>query len=280
MKKTSLNNRIKAYGTIAMGIIGTSFVNGQVVYTDVNPDEVLVVTPGTAGAAAFAIDMDADGTDDFSIENRVYGTANDLVQANIMSASSNSLNLTIGTMGAYSTFGYATAVATGATIDASGSFNSGVMQMVLASVYNGTFYGNLGDAGEHYLGVMFGISGSNYFGWIRVSGIPQNGETVTIMDYAYESTTDAAILAGATTTSIASDLNQFDVAVYSNEKNINVVSDNDNVMVTVYDLTGQVVRSEKVQKGHSVLNMSDATSGIYMVSLENNGQIISRRINL
>lgn len=278
MEKNSLNNKIKAYGTIAASILGVGAVNGQIVYNDINPDAVITVTTGAADADAYTVDLDGNATDDFSIENRVYGTSFDLVQANIMSL--DSANLALGTMGAYTSFGYASAVNSGTAIGAGSTWNAGVAQMVLASVYGGTFYGNLGDGLEHYLGVSFVDATSTYYGWIRINAIPQDGSTVTIMDYAYESTADTDILAGATITNIAEDLNNFDAAVYSNNKELNIISDNNNVIVKVYTTTGQLIRSEEVNKGHTVLNMADLSSGIYVVTLINNNNTITRRINL
>jgi hypothetical protein len=192
-----------------------------------------------------------------------------------------SSNLTLGEMGAYTSFGYATAIAAGTTIDASSAtWNGGVAQMILASVYSGSYYGNLGDNAEHFLGVTFNTGGNTYFGWIRVKDIPTDGSSITIVDFAYESTADGGIIAGQTVTSIADDLNQFDVAVYSNDKNINIVSDQANVVVSVYNVSGQIVRTESVEQGHTVLNMSEFTSGIYNVVVENNGQILSRKVSL
>ncbi len=218
-------------------------------------------------------------TDDFSIENRVYGTSNDLVQANIMSV--DAANLALGSMVAYTSFGYALSVPSGTAIGTSSTgWNAGVQQMILASVYSGSYYGNLGDGGDHYVGVSFVSSANTYYGWIRVTAIPTNGLTVTIMDYAYESTADTDILAGSTgVTSIANDLNNFDAAVYSNDKDLNIISDVNDVTVNVYTTSGQLVRAEKVDKGHTVLNMSDLASGIYVVELNNNNNTITRRVN-
>ena len=278
MEKNSLNNKIKAYGTIAASVLGVSAVNGQIVYTDISPDATITVTVGTASTDAYTVDLNGDMTDDFSIENRVYGTSNDLVQANIMSV--DSANLAMGSLVAYTSFGYAASVPSGTTIGAgSTGWNGGVQQMILASVWSGSYYGNLGDGNDHYVGVSFVDATSTYYGWIRVTGITQNGSTVTIMDYAYESTANGDIPAGATVTSIADDLNSFDAAVYSNDKDLHVISDVNDVTVNIYTVDGQLVRSEIVEKGHTVLNMADLSSGIYVVELNNNNGSITRRVN-
>ncbi|HLU80789.1 MAG TPA: hypothetical protein VK010_01840, partial [Flavobacteriaceae bacterium] len=70
MKKNNskLAKRLSQYSSFALAAIGASEVDGQVIYTDVNPDFA-----GGMGSS-YAIDFDNDGVDDVIIDNNTFSS--------------------------------------------------------------------------------------------------------------------------------------------------------------------------------------------------------------
>ncbi len=59
--------------------------------------------------------------------------------------------------------------------------------------------GNFQGDGDRFVGVRFQLDGAtNHFGWIRVN-VAADYRSVTIRDYAYNTTPDTTIAAGTTT---------------------------------------------------------------------------------
>ncbi len=69
MKKIT-SKKMLNYGAMSAALLGAANAAGQVVYTDVDPDETIT----TATAGGFNIDLNADGTFDFNPQ--VFDAAN------------------------------------------------------------------------------------------------------------------------------------------------------------------------------------------------------------
>ena len=272
----NFENKLKAYSALAAGVTALAAAGtaqGQIVYTDVNPDRTLTAA---ATADTMNIDMNHDGTVDFQFSLRTYGTAN--VQANLYPADP-STGQVLGSLVSYTSLGYITALALNDPISASLTWNAGVGQWILASVYNGTNYGNLGDGAEHYIGVYFGDGTNTYYGWIRVSGVPATGANVTVMDYAYNTTAGAQILAGQMTVGI-DDANTLAANIFSTDKKVVVNTEVANGTISIYSTTGQLIRTTNIENNHTEINMNDVATGIYMVKVQSGENTIVKRVNL
>jgi len=284
MKRTAtknFENKLKAYSAIAVGataMAAAGTAQGQIVYTDVNPDEVILADsiPGT-----YNLDMDADAVIDFEFSLRTYGTGLANVQANfnpIDPATAQAL----GELGSYTSFGYALALALNDPISiASTGWVAGIGQWILASVYGGTTYGNCGDNADHYLGVYFDISGTKHYGWIRVGGIPTDGSTVTVKDYAYNTVADQAIYAGQTINAgISNNASLTGVNVFSSDRNVIVNASEIGGTINIFNNLGQLVKSANIDDTHSVIDMVSAQAGIYLVQIQQGDQAITKRVIL
>lgn len=108
---------------------------------------------------------------------------------------------------------YASALASGAKIGPSAHFSSsvGIEQLQIERSGGGqsistysqySLNGQWGNKGPHYLGVKFLINGQTHYGWIRMSVTRRNHHAQslngTITEFAYETTANKAITAGAT----------------------------------------------------------------------------------
>jgi PKD repeat protein len=65
--------------------------------------------------------------------------------------------------------------------------------------YKSTPIGPWTNASEEFMGVRLKKDGQDYYGWIRLSVVTTGGNSITIHDYAYNSTADEAINTGQTT---------------------------------------------------------------------------------
>ncbi|MFZ4741567.1 MAG: T9SS type A sorting domain-containing protein [Bacteroidales bacterium] len=277
MKKTNTNfeNKLKAYSTLALGVLGVGALNAQVVYHDVNPDRILTAT---AAADTMLVDLNADGINDFQFNLRTYGTAN--IQADIRSIDTN--NLVLGTLQAYTSLGYALPLALNAPINSTNTnWHAGVGQMVLASVYNSTNYGTCGGAADKYLGVRFKAGANTHYGWIRVSDVATTGANVTVKDWAYNSTAGAAINAGQGAGVGVNEPKLENVSIFATKKQINInFRSSLTGSVRVINLLGQEIANQKINDKSMIINLENQKAGLYIIDIQSNEGVISKKINL
>lgn len=278
MKKVySLDNKLKMYSTLALGVLGASTAGAQVVYHDVNPDVTVSGVSGTASRDSLQIDINSDGTDDFQLQVRVYGTTPTNTQANMNAYNSGSQ--TLASLVAYTSLGYALDVPAGTAIGASSAWNTNI-QAVLASLYGTTQYGTLGDNADHYLGIKFEDGSANvYYGWIRIGGVDANGTHVTIKDWAYQSTAGADINAGQgaginNQASIESNIFAFNKMVSVNLKN------ETNGSIKVYNAMGELVTNQTIDGLKNRIDMQSHATGVYMIVVETPQGSITKKVNI
>jgi hypothetical protein len=269
-KNTTLQNKIKAYSTIALSIAGIGMVHSQIVYHDVIPDKVL-----TGSDPTFNIDMDGNATDDFQAQTdgSIRAQLNNLITAN---------NGVVGY--GSSAWYYAKAFALGETIGPSTSYWNNAGRNILASAYStsSSGWGFFGDEAEHYAGVKFQIGSNVHYGWIRFDDIPNNGTTITIMDWAYNSVANTAITAGTTGVGIIENSNPKNIAVNYHNKKVNVIylDPNEKGSIRITNLMGQEIKNVDITDSKMSINMSDVTSGIYMVTINNGKNNFTRKVSV
>ena len=294
MKRTNtLDEKIKKYATVAVGVAGVSGASAQVVYTDVNPDQVL--TPG--GTAQFAIDFNGDAAADIAFlvyEGTFSGTfatqgynipyngdyAGGIAGFGTAAPSQN------GWMGTNSDAPLA--LANGAAIGSAGAFYGGngtvgnVQGTYLGAPINAA-YGPYSDGyflgAEGYLGVRFDVAGAVHYGWVRVE-MAADGTSMTIKDYAYNATASTNINAGdmgGTPVGINDISNNVIIRNQYNKLNIELVNIN-NAEISVVNLAGQVVINDQMTTNVKEINMSDLTTGIYMVNVTSEAGSTTKKI--
>jgi hypothetical protein len=151
----------------------------------------VVFTPSSVilrGNSTLAIDLDNDGTVDFTI-----------ITEQCVSFSGYQKVACIGAYGASGlkqiamSGGKAAAFLRGDTI---GSGNTFRVRAPMGTWYNSDHYGHWMRVANRYLGVKFSINGQTHFGWIgfrSVYGIP-DGVTAKLAGWAYETTPDTPIV--------------------------------------------------------------------------------------
>jgi Secretion system C-terminal sorting domain len=253
MKKTTKLNfakKLAKYGALSLAVAGVADVTGQVVYTDIDPDFV-----GGLGDMLF-IDFDNNAVDDLTILQSNNGNY-ELVQAN----TSNSNGVVANSNG----YLYASNLAYGTSIDGFLTFYSGGASFCAGVGYAGSAFCGVG---EGYLGVQFHIGGNLHFGWVRVDIL--DSSNFIVLDYAYEATPDTTILAGNILSVEDFDPSNFKYFVDVNSQ-LNIKASVPMTNVTIHNVLGQQVVSQKLSNTQATIDMSSFDSGLYLATVEING---------
>jgi len=168
---------------IALSVLTT---NAQIIYTDISPDfSVLLDDSAPSSTNIYPIDMDNDGIIDFNLEwDSIYttlslthtNTNNELFEDYLTNPNGDN---------------YLYVLFSGNNIGLEGSFVSTIPFPIVMDSYNSNFSGIMIDT---YAGVRFEKNGLFYYGWILFDF---NGDNFIIKEYAYNSTPEASINAGA-----------------------------------------------------------------------------------
>lgn len=140
-----------------------------------------------------------------------------------------------------------------------------------------------------YLGLKIIAGANDYFGWVRlkiiINGAYHGNSQWTIYDYAYNSTPNQFILAGDTglgfTGAISIRNNPF--SILSFQKRI-IVNSNNNIplveIITIDNTMGQEIKRTKSSNSKTEIDMSECRSGFYLVTVQTNNAIETRKIYL
>lgn len=262
MKKITKNNfskQLAKYGALSLAIAGIADASGQIVYTDVDPDFVGGMTD------SFAIDFNGDAIDDLSILQSNNGNY-ELVQAlpaggNGVLAASNAGYL------------YASNLAYGAVISAgAGAFGSFGSLCAGVGYAGSQFCGT----GPGYIGVQFDIAGTTHYGWVRASAA--DSSNFSVLEFAYESTADTAILAGDMGVAGVEDQLFAGFNYFVNDNGLNLKANSSFEQVQMFNMLGQQVVSEKLASNNETVNIASLKAGIYVVTVTIDGASKSFKI--
>ncbi len=284
MKKQLLKSH---YAFIIM-MLSLSTANSQIVYTDIIPDILLNCSGNNVCSGNYSLDLNADGIDDFILAPKKLqngcGACNSLVfvfgdgfSAEIRSTAQSWIADTVG--------GYEFNTLIDSSLDWGNDLH--ILTRALQDCVPCTAPGR----GNHfvdapptgpwsnihgkYLALKTQVGSDIYNGWIKLGvGININFVTITIMEYAYNSIPNQPILAGQTMTtgivdhSFASSINLFPNPA-DDHLTIDLGSHNEEVQVTIADITGKVVYTTLATETQRVeVNTKDFAEGIYVVQIQ------------
>ncbi|MFZ1687261.1 MAG: T9SS type A sorting domain-containing protein [Flavobacteriales bacterium] len=252
--------------------------DGQVVYTDVDPDAVLM-------NGVFDVDFDGDGTTDVSIEQITATTSSGgtaAVNANVPAG-----NAVIGSLS--SSYMYPSILANGDPI-APGAPNFQTAAFgTMAIVYNGSNSFGFWNASSGFLGCRFvDGGGQTHYGWVEVA-VSNGATSATVIGYGYETTADSAITAGdmgplGIGPSGAASIN-FAVAPNPAQTLTSVsftTAEASVVQVSVINGMGQVLLAERrnAVPGSNIfpLDLTTLAEGTYFVRLQAGNQVAFRKV--
>ena len=258
MKKTT-SKKIINYGAMSAAILGAANVAGQVVYTDVEPDEVI----GLNGS--FNIDLNADGIADFNPQ--VFDAPNGA--GAVIFPTSNGSNSSQGSNGngfvgfAIGNYNYPSNLSSGAVIDANSDFVTdarGDLNLNSCNYSGSQFCDGVTDG---FIGVSFELAGNTHYGWIRVD-VSADASSITVKDFAFDATPDAAIVAGDNALSLEDNtIDGFSSYVDANnilQLDARVPLNN----ISIFNVTGQEVVSKSLSNNSESIDINALSTGVYI----------------
>lgn len=268
-KNTSINlsKRLLQYGALSAAALGVADASGQIVYTDVTPDEVLNL------GDAFIVDLTGAGSEfDFRNPSGLGGGNAAIVYP---SSGGAFVGFTSGN------FDYPGLLAEGDAIDATDTFTTLGERGDLN--YYGCAYSNsqwCGDVTDGYLGVSFTFNGNTHYGWIRLDTDVNGDNLITIKDYAFNSTPDEAINAGQTLG--VDQLSSNPVKIVALNKSISLSNLTQATEYSVMDISGKTIMNGTTNGNSYIINANDISNGIYIIELSDNNSnsVIRKKIVL
>jgi hypothetical protein len=273
MKKITSKNlpdKLARYGALSLAIAGISNASGQIVYTDI-PDETLA--PGEG----YVLDLDGDGVDDFSLN--VYNGTAPFGVAVIFPGTSSVYN-TNGIVGILSAgYTYPSNLTSGAIIDGNSPIVNGErgdLNWNSCNYPNSNFCGGVTDG---YIGLQFMVSGNTHYGWVRID-LTADATSMTVKDFAYQSTPNAGIKAGndgslSTDNQTIAGFNHF---YNSSTKQLTLSANEAFSNISLYNLLGQEVIAKNLSSNNEVIDMSAVKDGVYIGTVNVNGQVATFKI--
>jgi len=249
MKKTT-SKKILNYTAMSAALLGVSSVSGQIIYTDVEPDEIINT------GESLNIDINDDGINDFSA-HVIPGNAS----------------------------GYAARFITTPDVDpidgANGSNGNGFLgveeneYLYASNLVAGTVIEEICDGVvDGYIGVSLNLEGNTHFGWIRLD-LTADATVFTIKDFAIESTPDTAIEAGDMGDELSLEDNVIEglsTYVVNDALTINAINPIENV--TIYNLSGQEVIARELNNTTEVsIDLNSLSTAAYIASIQSEGTI-------
>lgn len=292
--KKDLQKRLASYSRLAgaAAAIAPLAATGEIVYTDVDPDQTL------ANGEVFEVDFNDDGVIDMFLGiGSATGTtsAGAALYFQAAFASGSGAGSFAGSVQVFggNNFYFPEAYNAGANIDSTLEWQSpsafGSMNYVTAldgvPAYAG---GNFENQTDKYLAVRFSLGSVQHYGWVRVSA-GEGGLTnfLTISGFAFEAVADEAIEAGAETGGVVpsgfaipdySDV----VTVYSFGQNVVIQTSQTDLQtgnVEVMDLQGRLVYAGTMSQGNANIQIAEA-NGLYLVRIRVADGVVNRKVYL
>ena len=286
MNKTLLKDKLKSYSALASAVFGTAAVaDAQVVYTDVNPDQVVTVTNGSL--TDYVVDFNNDANEDLAIATYgyLYNYGGTDYQLNYVFSfvANNATAAMVGSMQAAGTssFPVTASLASGTAIGAGSTWldttaAEGTLFFTAATGFGQTLLGTANTGNDVYLGARFLIGTNTHYGWVRIN-VATDASSVTIKDYAYNATANGPINAGQTVG--ITEITAASWNAYSTGSSI-VVKSAFEGNVEVIDMTGKVITTGTVVNGEATMNVNEAVAGMYLVRITNGSLTDTKKIAL
>jgi hypothetical protein len=243
----------------------TNFLNAQIVYTQVNetlyPDDI------------YQFDIDNNGSIDYELNINETSTSG-CYFISFKCLNNNYVGCYSAPVKSLAPYSYEN----NTMIDESLSwYSTDFMQtLALGNMCTGYFFGNFRGVEDEFIGLKFSNGTDTYYGWIRVD-VSTNADWITIKDYAFD------ISGFGFMTSVSQNTSYQVLAEYQlypnptkgeliieSEKKINKVS--------IYSLTGALVKEQKVNSNKIKLELSDLDKGVYIVESLCGDETLLRRI--
>jgi hypothetical protein len=289
------NQKLMNYTGLATTMLASASLNAQAVGVDINPDLIL-----TTDSNPYSLDFNNDLTPDlnfsvlpisgtqsymgfpFTYEGLVAGISFPVGNGAYGFASSGSGTSAPGSF-------TITALENGTPISSSDVFGSSsqnglAIDVVADGGILGTYavaIGSFIEASYKFVGAKFQANGNTHYGWVQLSVTP-GADSLIIHGYGYNQTPDAAINAGE-----GGDLAQLEnVAIENkvtffnslNSAKINVTPDLIGGVINLVNMTGQIIKTQKITDIETVISYEGAETGIYTLNVKFEAASVNKKV--
>jgi hypothetical protein len=285
-QKTKLSKKLKSYTTIALSAIAAD-ASSQVIYTDIR--DTTLINNGDF----FDIDLNNDGINDLnitlskSIYSSTYSSYSIYVNYNSVNANASSNNQVNTLLNTSYSINEAFAFNNNQNINSSanswnsygivGGFATGSIVNPYSTSYLNINIGQFPGQGDRFLGVRFRIGANTHYGWVRLD-VSAFSDSVTIKDFAFDTTANTPILAGDTGVAVGiSELNEKGIKLYAQQNRLYFQEIMEQTAeIKIFDLKGQLMERRRLIANQSELQLSKEYQGIYIVEV-NQGKSVFRK---
>ncbi len=257
--------------------IALSFVfcttNAQIIYTDINPDITTTLSnPPSEANNIVSIDFNGDNTEEYNFSWNYTLNGDWFIR---MDFGDNELNRN-GTLMNPSGSWYIEPMSYGDAIDSDLNWENSPEYFLIGDNSSPNFQ----NLGERCVGCKFKLGTNTHYGWVRVSF--DNNKTLTVKDYAYESSPDMEICAGCGTVSV----NEISFDTYFNiypiptSTRLTIETKNEVKIksVRLINLTGQIIYSTNETLLHTI-DIPESLQGLYFLQIETSkNKILTKKI--
>ncbi len=293
MKTLSSTNktRLKQYTAVAGALVAQSNLNAQVVATDLNPD---VVVDSLSGPYSLDFNNDANPELNFFVQHLSGASSTQGVQftyegaiAGVQLSTGVSVVGAAGTGSSSSSF-QISALNNGDPISAAGNFGTssnatlGLDALVDAGAL-GQFpiqQGNFLNQSNKFIGAKLTAGANTYYGWVELS-VNANASQITLHGFGYQSTANSQILAGEGANSgldMISLADKVTIVGTPEHVSINVTPDLIGANVSFVSMSGQTLKTEKLNDVNNTVSFDALSTGIYQVVVSNGIEKTTQRV--
>jgi hypothetical protein len=293
--KKDLLKQLQSYSALVAGLITVEAAHGQIVYTDVDPDEDVhgdydaLNYKDDGAVVTYQIDLDDDGNADYTLRVR----SDQAHGAGFLDPEEGNYYV----INPESTSPFASPLD---SLDQIGDDNDQTWETLLVYPNGYNYLGTVTTLGktaaeggggwtgktDKYLGLKFQIGSNYHYGWVRMD-TRDDSRLYTVKDFAYNTVPDSSIKAGQTvaetggeTAIISAKVSDTKVYVSGNQLNI-VLSGEEglNSDVKLYNLSGSLVLEGKLENLENVFSL-DAQAGLYLLKIDFEDGIYTKKIIL
>lgn len=264
----TLTKKLLQYGSLTAAFAATGNIQGQIVYTDIDPD--------AGGFGMFYnLDLNNDGQRDFAIYT---GEDVNMMPTNRLYVAGSFYPNSPGVNNSFQGAGYQPfALDSGAVISAGQSFNGFIASLNIDSCTTGNFC----DVTDKFLGLKFDIAGSDHYGWARLT-VDAAGMEWTIKDYAYNSVAGASIMAGEGTVLSTEESSLARLSITAIGKSISLRNLPAQSAYKLINMSGQELLRGNLQTDATVIEVPNVANGVYVFELADatTGNVTRKKIFL
>ena len=130
------------------------------------------------------------------------------------------------------------------------------------------------------MGLRLKVGTDNFYGWMRMD-VAEDGKSFVIKDYAYESEDGTSITAGNTGNVGITPVNAAGIKVFAADQQVHIQLSNAAEGDVVFtNLVGQTLKAVKINSSEMTIDMADQPTGIYMVTIRQQGEVFTKKVAL